>query len=938
VSPLQGAFNSAIEKLSFEVGARTRSALAAAGFAVSENNYDIHMQEQAVRGNELVRQFIDPLLDGDDGVGVRFRAQLPFIAAAGYDLGFGIHAFAYHHYGHRQAVARLCSLLNVGISLFDQVCDSGLAATLLPFFSEDTLRALMNEPERANKADFGAGALPRIQLLLSVIRTFFAELHSSSTARRPSEDWDELCQMLVDAYQAEIASVARGAHSVEARELICQVERKSVLPFELMLAIARICESGSGDIEETAGRSLSRHIGKVFALSDDLYDLGRDIQSGDANAILLEAGVGTAPEGQGDFDRSIVERLLNEGHVDRAVHALCSSLEAAIALIDETDDASDEVYRLRERVLCYVRSWTTHERAGRIEAWSGTALTEGEAEGCFKFARRALCERDSLGDASEALPNVAFEMVNLGLYSDGRLRASADGHGPSLSDAIRDASRKALQDERFGPAVCADDLSNARLELWLRHSSTRVLNPHDIDLGLDGVTLKLGSREAACTPSFALTSAIARPEGVLDKLAQDAGFDAEAWKADDAQIWRTGWEHYAERGDARKTPLRLRRLRVADVPPVTRHAVLKSVTLAVTRLMHVQQSSGFFLYSAHPFLRRGESGPTNFVRQAGCSLAMARASELMSDPAIADACFESARRVIDALLENSIGLGNGGRFLVEPGTNAGKLGVTALTLAAMQCGRLADSYRDQRSGLSAAIISLQRSDGSFRCDNAAVSAEADGRAQDYFPGESLMALCRELNGGSPELQAVVEKAFPWYRNYFRRNPTTAFVPWQADAWRLFAEFSGGQPGPGAAEQSKYASFVFEMVDWLQQFQIDDGARTDEMTGGFSTSGSEPGNATASYTEAIVRAYGLASRLGAVRQMERHRRAARLAIGFLFRLQISPETAFLFVEPDGTVGGTTRSLRDMTIRCDYDQHTITALLAALESPGLLDVAN
>ena len=56
---------------------------------------------------------------------------------------------------------------------------------------------------------------------------------------------------------------------------------------------------------------------------------------------------------------------------------------------------------------------------------------------------------------------------------------------------------------------------------------------------------------------------------------------------------------------------------------------------------------------------------------------------------------------------------------------------------------------------------------------------------------------------------------------------------------------------------------------------------------------------------------------------------------MFRLSISPVTAFLFRKPDKVVGGTTRSLSDMTIRCDFDQHTITAFLAALETPGLLD---
>jgi AMMECR1 domain-containing protein len=934
---LQGPFEPTIEALSLEVGARTRSALIAAGLAVSEAAYDIHMREQAVRGQELVRQIIVPVLSDDDGVGARFKAQLPFIAAAGYDLGFGIHAFAYHHYGRAQDVGRLCSLLNVGISVFDHVCDSGLSASLVPFFGEDTLRRLIDKPEEVRESDFEIVTQPRVRFLLSLVRAFFADLHSSSTARPDSDDWAELRQMLIDAHEAEIASVTHARTGIDAEALLRMAERKSVLPFEMMLAIARICESDSGDIEETEARSLSQHIGKVFALSDDLFDLGRDLQSGDANTILLEAGVANSSMRNPEDAPDIIRCLLDNGHVDRAVRGLCANLAAAVALIDENDDATGETYRLRERILCYVRSWTAIENPGRPDRPDSTILTENEADACLKLARAALCGGDAVAGAPATLPDVAFEMVNLTVYSAGRLRASVSGHGLALADAIQDASRKALKDERFGAAITPEDVHDGRLELWVQHGSTLVMTPHEIDLGLDGVMFSAGAMGAYYKPSVALTSAITRPEDLLDKLAKKAGLDAKSWKADDARVWRTTWQHYVERGDAGEKPLRLRRMRPIDAPPVTPTAVRNSATLAAKRLIHVQQPSGLFQYEVHPFRRAHKDGPTSYVRQAGCAFAMARAAERFTDPTIAEACLHSARRAIDVLLESSVVLANG-RYLVEPGTGQGKLGVTALTLAALQCAGLCGAYPHQRRQLGAAIMFLQREDGSFRCTNGDGPAEADGHAQDFFPGESLMALCRELNDGSPQVESVIRKAFPWYQDYFRRHPTTAFVPWQADAWRLFAEFSDDETEQGAAGRSKYESFVFEIVDWILQFQRDDDACSDEMTGGFSISGSAPGSATACYAEAVVRAYGLASRLGATEHMERYRRAAKLAIGFIFRLQISPETAFLFDDPDGTVGGTTKSLRDMTIRCDFDQHAITACLAALETPGLLDVTD
>jgi hypothetical protein len=54
-----------------------------------------------------------------------------------------------------------------------------------------------------------------------------------------------------------------------------------------------------------------------------------------------------------------------------------------------------------------------------------------------------------------------------------------------------------------------------------------------------------------------------------------------------------------------------------------------------------------------------------------------------------------------------------------------------------------------------------------------------------------------------------------------------------------------------------------------------------------------------------------------------------------RLQIPPQIAMLFAAPERAVGGTASRLGDFTIQCDNDQHLITAALAALETPRLLD---
>jgi hypothetical protein len=85
---------------------------------------------------------------------------------------------------------------------------------------------------------------------------------------------------------------------------------------------------------------------------------------------------------------------------------------------------------------------------------------------------------------------------------------------------------------------------------------------------------------------------------------------------------------------------------------------------------------------------------------------------------------------------------------------------------------------------------------------------------------------------------------------------------------------------------------------------------------------------------MIRAFSLAQQLAEVERAARYRQASLLGLNFVRRLQITPDTGHIFPDLVRTVGGTTASLSDMTIRCDYDQRALTAYLAALETGGLL----
>jgi hypothetical protein len=289
------------------------------------------------------------------------------------------------------------------------------------------------------------------------------------------------------------------------------------------------------------------------------------------------------------------------------------------------------------------------------------------------------------------------------------------------------------------------------------------------------------------------------------------------------------------------------------------------------------------------------------------------------------------------LLSRASWTSNGRLLVVEAGEGGErredcKLGTLALLLLALQFGPFPGMYRKERHGLVAAILSMQNEDGSFRCyADGPITVDA---AQNFFPGEALLALVREGRRGTAGCGTAVGRAFSWYRNHFRRTPSTAFVIWHVDAWRLAFEWANQSNEGNWIDPRSYSDFVFEMIDWLLQFQLDKDVKPRDFAGGFSHHGSYPGFSTATYAEAVIRACGFAGFLGQRERRVRYRESALLALRFLFRLQITPEMGFLFRDPARTIGGTTRSLQDFTIRCDFDQHLITALIAALETPGLL----
>lgn len=539
------------------------------------------------------------------------------------------------------------------------------------------------------------------------------------------------------------------------------------------------------------------------------------------------------------------------------------------------------------------------------------------------------------------------ERIHVSLRHGGRLRGAGESTigdpGRDTVTALRTALTEALARPRLGsgegPPLSAGEEPDLVVEVWIQLSSREVPRPvlanlQDLERGVHGLELRREGAIASMVPSVPILWRMRKHRDKLRYLSRKAGFPRSGWRNAASTVYRTTWRHFVEGRQAGM--VELMRLRRRHPEPMTREGLIRRAAAATERLLASQLPDGSMTYLYDPL--RGEVGdePLNLVRMAGTTYSLTWASEVLD---LGDRLESVTDKAIGYLQERLSPLPgwDGARFVAqEPGAAYGSLGATALTCLALQFGPFRQRYRDERRALVEGLVRLQNPDGSFQCRIDRPNSESTNH--DYYPGEALLALCREAaHGERPELQAVIARSFDFHRRHFRTLPSRSFLLWQVDAWRLLHEILERRGGDGSGQGAcrRYADFVFEQVDWLLPFQwTPEAPPHEDYVGGFTVP-HRPACGSAAFLEAVIRACGLAYTLGEEERWRRYRQAALRGLEFLCRLQLGPEQAHYFPEPDLALGGVTASLSAFQLRCDRDQHVITAFLAAAETPGLLD---
>jgi hypothetical protein len=530
----------------------------------------------------------------------------------------------------------------------------------------------------------------------------------------------------------------------------------------------------------------------------------------------------------------------------------------------------------------------------------------GAASDLLALARRCLTGTPA-PDISPAAGR--HEVAIVSAYAAGRLVATGLGRGPSAEAATQQAALRASTDPRLAALA---DRSAARVELWLRVGPT--IDIASLRLGIDSI----GTTGRLYRPSVPLMRGLVGAERSVRELAGD---DVRAAHR---------WSHFVESAGASGHAVELVRLRPA-APPVTAAVVDAAVSLACRRLLNVQAATGEYRYTDHAFTRV-TSEPTNIVRMAGTTYAVAMASQLAAAPDLQRQTGRSAERGLSFLLGHAVAFG-GGCLIRQPGDAAGRAparaGAAALTLLAMQYGGLATAFETQRRDLVHGLLALQDHDGRFRGSSRETVTDVASSSQDYFPGETMLALVHEAERGDGRCFAAVTAGFAPYVEHFRSRPSLAFALWQTDVWWRVWRLVGGESGQPKAEP--YAAFVRGIADYVIRRQVRSKTRGPGYAGGFAAAGKEPGISSACYVEAIAKAYAVTSD---PQQRRRYRDSVRAGLRYVAALQVDPVITDLLPRPAESVGAFTRTLSDFSLRNDNDQHAITMLLDATRHRGLL----
>lgn len=310
-----------------------RGVLAEEGLLISEEKRDRLQRDAMACGRRSLPRVLASMA-GASGDGLTTLAgslglagpALPRIFGLGAQQAAGLAVIAGTPARAQRGVARLGGLFNLGVALFDHVCDEypKRAQLLLAQVTPAALDAQLVGRGHAAPASGDAG----VDLLVTLIADFFTGAHSLGGAARDRRIFARSIRSMYGGEQVVTAS--RRQQDAPTPRIWRALRRKSVLPMETMALLALLAHPNAGTQERSAVRIAAGLAGEAIWIVDDLADVREDWSAGCWSRplwLLAHAPNGTPADGE-----DAIRRLLDTGIAAAEARRLADRFSALRAL------------------------------------------------------------------------------------------------------------------------------------------------------------------------------------------------------------------------------------------------------------------------------------------------------------------------------------------------------------------------------------------------------------------------------------------------------------------------------------------------------------------------------------------------------------------------------------------------------------------------------
>lgn len=501
-----------------------------------------------------------------------------------------------------------------------------------------------------------------------------------------------------------------------------------------------------------------------------------------------------------------------------------------------------------------------------------------------------------------------YERIYFTIYVDHHTRGCQSSAKPNLKECIQEAVIRTIEDARFGGELKESEIQRAYVSFNVVTDQRPILSrtvegiTSELDLGLDGITLIKGKKRAFFKESVFISFNFNMPR-LLERLSLKAELPEDAYTKETTQLYAHRMMSFS--GDRSAKPINLFRYQeLVDRSQVTPTEIQRRLKLARNWLLDKRSEFYGFLHYEYIPSHDSFSETDSNIRQMGTLWSIAKYANFYNDAEMKALAAEGLDYVLDFQKKE------GDKIYICPPNDDAKIAYNAFVLLALV---EIENYplREQiMAGLYRALVGQQRPDGGFDT----IFKEQTERGIDFYPGETLTAMAAYAEKTNHlEAYDVIAKAYPYYSAYFRKTPTTAFVPWHSQAYTSLYLHT---------KDRKYADFVLEINDWLiDTHQILKNPAHPDMLGGFRK---DPNYSSTAFSEGVACAFHVAKTLQDPQIIKKYEESFTLALRFIFQLQYDENDVFFFKGAPRVLGGIRTSLTDTKQRIDMAQHFIHAL--------------